>query len=330
MFTSFLPQLRGTGKAECILALAIALSPLSAAAWGLEGNLVVAEIAEKHLDPRTKTAIEELLAPEGSHNLADIANWEVAWLGRNPDKEDWFEDKNPLSSNGTFQIDIICKDEQCLSKQLARQMTTLSGASEPAQKREALKFVVAMTAALWQPMNCIDNGDDNGRLVNVIFRAKAGGAQKTTNLHALWDSVFIAEHLDIGEADRMDASVMAEKIRGRLGEIDDSIGILRTARIPNPSRTSGNSITSTMAISIQHASGTCTTFGGPDLPMTLSPYILGRDVAYKGVASPGQTSPSHTVELPADYAETAWPVIRRQLRNAGMDLAIRLNEALVR
>ena len=46
-----------------------------ARAWGPLGHAVVAELAERQLDPRAEAEVRRLLAPEGHDRLAQIASW---------------------------------------------------------------------------------------------------------------------------------------------------------------------------------------------------------------------------------------------------------------
>ena len=57
------------GMKKTIYFIAIAIFLLS---WGVTGHRTVGKIAEKHLTPAAKAAVQELL---GSESLADVSTW---------------------------------------------------------------------------------------------------------------------------------------------------------------------------------------------------------------------------------------------------------------
>jgi hypothetical protein len=56
------------------LAIVIALTS-QAVAWGGEGHRLVAEIAERYLEPETARRVRELLALENATTLAEVSTW---------------------------------------------------------------------------------------------------------------------------------------------------------------------------------------------------------------------------------------------------------------
>ena len=83
-----------------------------------------------------------------------------------------------------FDLAAPCRDGNCVSAQIDRQLRLLADRRVPARERlMALAFLVHFMGDLHQPMHAGDHGDLGGNRVRVAMAIIPG----RTNLHAVWD-----------------------------------------------------------------------------------------------------------------------------------------------
>ncbi len=153
--------------------------PALALAWGQKGHDVVASIAERHLTPATKAAVDSIF--EGK-SMVYWANWldnashtpqydySLTWHYKNIDPEYQF-DNAPLNSKG----DILTA--------LKEQRATLSNpATSIGDSKLALKMLVHFMGDAHQPLHMGRYSDRGGNRHTVKF------FDAETNLHTVWDS----------------------------------------------------------------------------------------------------------------------------------------------
>lgn len=167
-------------------------------AWGQEGHAIVAEIAQRRLDPATLGKVEALLVldvPALDHPtiaLASIASWADDYRADHKDTGDWHFVDIP-DDRSTYDPDADCKDGKCVVAAIARFRGILSDcAKSPAERLQALKFIVHFVGDIHQPLHASDRwdsytgkDDQGGNLIPVTFFSQS------TNLHALWDTGLI-------------------------------------------------------------------------------------------------------------------------------------------
>lgn len=165
---------------------ALVLLPLLSFGWGKNGHRVVGQIAENHLTPKAASAVRALLGPD---SLAEVSNWadeiraDPAWKRADP----WHYVNIP--DGQTYQAmeknpagDIIVA--------LRRFEATLRNpGAPPAERVQALKFLVHMIGDLHQPLHAGKREDLGGNRVTVHWFRSA----EATNLHTVWDDLLI-EH----------------------------------------------------------------------------------------------------------------------------------------
>jgi S1/P1 Nuclease len=78
--------------------------------------------------------------------------------------------------------------------------------TKPAQRKEALMFIVHFVGDMHQPLHCSDNKDKGGNDVKLEFFGNP------SNLHSVWDSGLLGR---MGTEDEMFARLNAELTRGR-------------------------------------------------------------------------------------------------------------------
>jgi hypothetical protein len=183
-----------------IVAALLACAPLNeAASWGASGHSIVAEIAQRRLEPDALRRIKELLGGEVS--LASVANWadHVALL--RPNTYNWHFVNIPYDATG-YDAQRDCRPTpkgDCVIAAIARPRDALARASSSRQERiEALMFLVHFVGDIHQPLHCADRNDAGGSQLPVTFFGEP------TTLHLVWDVGIIERRsFDWGEHVRL-------------------------------------------------------------------------------------------------------------------------------
>ncbi|MBQ4856496.1 S1/P1 nuclease [Rhodanobacter sp. B2A1Ga4] len=169
-------------------ALMFAVAP-SVQAWGPLGHRVVAELAQRHLDPLAEAALERLLAPEHTRSLADVANWADQIQDDPAQVTLWKQTRSQhyVNFHGGSACDYVpprdCRDDRCVVAGLQHYVDVLGDRSQPdAARREALKFVVHFVGDIHQPLHAGCRDDKGGNTYQVQFDGRG------SNLHKVWDS----------------------------------------------------------------------------------------------------------------------------------------------
>lgn len=159
----------------------------SALAWGPEGHEVVALIAQQHLTPEASKSTDALLAlePEAGATLASVASW--ADRIRDKNTAAWHYVNLPRDSDCQYLAARDCPGGDCVVGALEAQVKRLASSAPPAERLEALKWIVHLVGDLHQPLH-VAFADDRG---GNTWQLQAFG--KGTNLHALWDSGLLRE-----------------------------------------------------------------------------------------------------------------------------------------
>lgn len=164
------------------------LAAPDALAWGPEGHRIVAELAQRQLDPAAAAQVERLLAPEHTGRLADVANWaddiqddpsqQALWKATRAQHYINFRDRAC-----DYRPPRDCPDGRCVVAGLARYVAVLGDRRQSeAARRQALKFVVHFAGDVHQPLHAGYRDDKGGNLYQVQFEGQG------SNLHRVWDS----------------------------------------------------------------------------------------------------------------------------------------------
>ena len=160
-----------------IFILAMSLTVTYAWAWGQKGHDTTAAIAERHLTPATKAAVDSLLSGQ---SLVYWANWldnashtkpyayTKTWHYKNVDADQRYEEA-PANPAG----DVVTAIRQ--------QVEILKGVQH-GDKTLALKILTHIVGDLHMPLHMGHGNDLGGNRIMV----KYFGAQR--NLHSVWDS----------------------------------------------------------------------------------------------------------------------------------------------
>ena len=190
-------------------------------AWGALGHRMVAELAERHLDPKAKAEVARLLAGEPDPTLAGVANWADDLRNTDPERFKATSRWHYINAEGggcSFDEARDCPDGNCVVSAIERQRLILADRSQPlAARRDALKFIVHFVGDVHQPMHPGDRDDAGGNRFQVSLRTPIepeAYARKDyvdgvmgSNLHSIWDYYLLRSRgLDLAAySDRLDA-----------------------------------------------------------------------------------------------------------------------------
>jgi hypothetical protein len=199
-----------------LIAVAFPWAP-QANAWGCKGHQTVALIAEKHLSPEAREMVFALLNENPiDPELKRYCGTAVADpMG---DAATWADDVRPARKNGPWHyIDIprgaprrdleeFCGKEGCVVSALAAQLSILKDkAADGARRADALRYVIHFVGDLHQPLHSTTNDDEGGNCVALKYfrrRPRDRAHHFSPNLHSIWDSAILerdSEGADPGE-----------------------------------------------------------------------------------------------------------------------------------
>lgn len=162
-----------------------------ACAWGPLGHRIVARLAAAQLTPRTKTEVQGLLAVRGLRYLDQLANWADDLRDSDPDLY-WRTAKlhyvNFQSSDCIYDPPRDCPEGECVVAGIDRYSAILADRSNsPAERAQALAFVVHLVADVHQPLHAGYRRDAGGNDFQVRWHGQG------TSLHRIWDSAMLDE-----------------------------------------------------------------------------------------------------------------------------------------
>jgi hypothetical protein len=156
--------------------------------WGVVGHRAIGKIAENHLSPKARAAVQELL---GGQSLADVATWadEVRPTPEYRHTGGWHFLNLPLGLNyADFEKQVKEKSEENVYSAVLKQEEIINDKTTTREaKVEALKFIVHFVGDLHQPMHISRAEDKGGNTIQLNYEGQG------TNLHSVWDSKLI-EH----------------------------------------------------------------------------------------------------------------------------------------
>ncbi len=209
------------------LMLPIYLFPISSWGWSRLGHETVATIAEKHLNPATVTALQEILGnkpvptPLASIALCaddikykSISCGEVFAVPRQEASKPWHYIDIPIGTPfEKINFENYCPQDSCVLKQIPLNISTLKNSSASLiEKQFALMFLVHFVGDLHQPLHCAEGkdslgeNDQGGNLKTVHFTV--GNFTRKMSLHELWDKLI--QKPDAEQA--VDAQILADSL----------------------------------------------------------------------------------------------------------------------
>jgi hypothetical protein len=306
----------------CLLALFVSAAPREASAWGAEGNMIVALVADRLLqahDPAVQKKVAALLATDKSNewtrtDIAGEANWAEALRERSPEgraaTSQWHYLKLDAASPDLTKACFGSPDlpamapashgpqQDCILdkiNQFARELR--DPATSAGERLMALQFLLNLTSDLHQPLDAIEHGDQGGNCVAVL----PPGARAPVRLSSYWNDVLVIE------AEGRDPIIAADRIVAGLTPAD--IGKWSGGTLEDWARESYNA-----AKSVAYSYPTDAAAGKRALP------------ARRGEEDACGAVPVYRVD--AAYRDRAVAAVREQLAKAGVRLAFLLRENL--
>lgn len=168
-----------------LAAIAVAAGVVAAGpalGWGRTGHQIIAEIAAAHIDARTRSEVDRLLALEPGATLASVSTW--ADEARSPATARWHYLNFP-SGTCRYVPERDCPDGHCVVAAIEEQFERLRHGNSDDVRLKALKYLIHLVADIHQPLHA-GWGDDRG---GNLYQVRAFG--RGTNLHALWDTALV-------------------------------------------------------------------------------------------------------------------------------------------
>lgn len=166
-------------------AIAAALIPSPAFAWGKTGHRVVAAIADPQLSGLARAHVREILG--GAESLEEAANWPDEM--RSDPAPFWQKTSTPwhyVTLNGII-YDHAPSEGDALEALSRFRKTLQDPSSSLADKQLALRFIVHLVGDLHQPLHVGKCCDKGGNDVKVKWFGR------DLNLHSVWDSALVDE-----------------------------------------------------------------------------------------------------------------------------------------
>jgi S1/P1 Nuclease len=179
----------------------------SAHAWGCKGHETIALIAEQHLSAHARAMAIQILeaAPidpalrrfcgnQALGPFADSSTWADDVRPARPETYDWHFIDIPLGAKNA-NLEQYCPPDGCVTKAILAQLAVLRDPrATPAQRGDALRFVIHFVGDLHQPLHATTNDDEGGNCVPLAYYGEA--PQETNpqaesyrpNLHGIWDT----------------------------------------------------------------------------------------------------------------------------------------------
>jgi len=296
----------------------------SSRAWGCKGHQTVALLAEQNLTPQALQLINKLLAdnpvdPTLKRYCTDPAHDLLA------DASTWPDDVRNIAKNGPWHyIDVprgtstspapplaqFCGSEGCVTQAIAEQVAILKNPSaDPRKRADAIRYIVHFVGDLHMPLHAITNNDRGGNCVPVYLFWRQPRLVKdsyTPNLHFIWDVAILEQ--DMVNADPSEyAGYLAQSFAGDLPKW----------------RAAGIHVDDWAWESYDLAESVVYRHLKPAIPIEKPVEVQ----SCKDDNNIGQRLLDLHVSAAEKYQEAAAPVVRKRLAQAGVRLALILNDA---
>jgi hypothetical protein len=297
------------------------IAPL-AHAWGCKGHQTVALIAEKHLTPEAKEFVFSLVTSNPidpqlkrycgaavSDPMGDASTW--ADDVRNERKNGpWHYIDIPRGVSKKSPLEGFCCKEGCVVSAIAEQVAILKDRSANGAKRaEALRYIIHFVGDLHQPLHSTTNADEGGNCVPLkYFRREPHerGHGFSPNLHAVWDSAILER-----DAEGADPAEYADML---LGTFAGSIEAWQK---------SGIHVDDWVWESHEYADSTA--YGALMPKVAIEPNVPVHSCTDDN--NIGERLLHQRITAGEAYQQRAAPVVERRVAQAGIRLAMILNDA---
>jgi S1/P1 Nuclease len=319
--TALRRKMAATASLLVVAVLASSLVAPTAHAWGCKGHQTVALIAEKHLTPETKEFVISLLnANPVDPQLKRYCGSAVSDpMG---DASTWADDVRGERKNGPWHyidiprgaargpIEAFCGKEGCVVSAIAEQLAILKDKSANGTKRaEALRYIVHFVGDLHQPLHSTTNADEGGNCLPLKYFRRdphERGHGFSPNLHSIWDSAILER-----DSEGADPGEYAEMLEGTLA---GSIEAWQKA---------GIHVDDWVWESHEYAESTV--YGGLTPKIAIEPNVPVHSCTDDN--NIGQRILHQHITAGEAYQAQSAPVVERRVTQAGVRLAMILNDA---
>jgi hypothetical protein len=204
-----------------VFVVSLVLMPVQAHCWWEEGHQAIARIAARHLSAAARQRVAQILEVENTPEavaeaMATASIWADQMKAESGTGNWHFIDLTLQDSRAN--IAERCVDDNCITARIRLFATQLKAADADADTawsdEDALRFLIHFVGDVHQPLHAISDADEGGNcelLDSPIDEAK--------NLHALWDGPLVAA---LGSDDtRLAAELDTEIAAMTDGERDD-------------------------------------------------------------------------------------------------------------
>jgi hypothetical protein len=173
------------------------LAPRPALAWHDDGHRIVGEIADRRLSPKVRERVRELLAGMPDYDtMATAATW--------PDQKAKFDETfafvytshyvNVRGEVGPRELYKICLAQSgCVATGILYYADVLrSDRTSDEHKAEALRFLIHFVGDIHQPLHAGHAEDKGGNDIKDLRLLEYTSGKERANLHAIWDGGIIA------------------------------------------------------------------------------------------------------------------------------------------
>lgn len=174
--------------------------PRSAKAWGDNGHITSAKIADLNLTPQAKSEIAKLLGPGVNIYDRKIAMFAdtFKFTAAGSFTRNWHFVDIPITA-ANYDADRDCDNNDCVVFRIEDLKKTLADSTQPSQMRVfALKMLVHLVGDVHQPLHAAErdnrdgDSDHGGNKVPVRFLDRREGR---LNLHHVWDDEILDENM---------------------------------------------------------------------------------------------------------------------------------------
>lgn len=214
-------------KIAGLVAMLLALIPAPALAYWEYGHETVAKIAYLNARPQTRAAIDRLLRQSAlldtptcpARTIAQASVWAdcIKKLDARFSYAASWHYQN-VSVCKPFDLKSACRDGNCVSAQIERDVKLLKDRTVPVRERlQALAFLIHFVGDLHQPLHAGDREDLGGNRVRAAYGIYA---PERFNLHSLWDGP-LAERAISTPPSIVRAYAPAERAAVQAGTLED-------------------------------------------------------------------------------------------------------------
>jgi hypothetical protein len=312
-------KFRATALLLGLLAMCVGVQPVRA--WGCKGHQTVALVAEKHLTPEARALADKLLSenpidPQLKRYCGVFAGDLLA------DGSTWPDDVRKQLENGPWHyiniprgaprkpLEDYCGEGGCVTRAIAGQWAILKDKNAlPAKRAEALRYLTHFVGDLHMPLHATTNNDMGGNCVPVSYfwrRPHLANNSYVPNLHGLWDTSIVEHDMEGGDPSAY-ASFLEEKLATKIEKwVQTGVVVEQWAW---ESHDLAETVTYTQLI--------------PKIPVE-KPVVVN---SCTDAGNIGKRMLDLQVTAGEAYQSSAAGVVEERLEQAGVRLALMLNEA---